>query len=257
MKFGQKYATPAGTPEGETRSYRQVEISGPGSGTPFGELSALNTATVADPATYAEFDKAGNFVRLVEIDSADIDLATGEVTAGTAGSGIGVGAATAGSLVIQQSGVEDITIAIDNDTFDGITHYAQTTDMKATPVDGNSAGALDSFAISSSGEVYGTYTNGERGTLATLGLADFDNAPGLMKIGGNLFTDTPNSGIPKFGIPGTGSFGQLAPGALEMSNVDLSQEFTDMITTQRGFQANSRVITTTDEMLQELVNLKR
>jgi len=255
MKFGQKYATPAGTPEGETRSYRQVEISGPGTGTPFGELSALNTATVADPATYAEFDKAGNFVRLVEIDSADIDLATGEVTAGAAG--VGVGTATSGSLVIQQSGVEDITIAIDNDTFDGITHYAQTTDMKATPVDGNSAGALDSFAISSSGEVYGTYTNGERGTLATLGLADFDNAPGLMKIGGNLFTDTPNSGTPKFGVPGTGSFGQLAPGALEMSNVDLSQEFTDMITTQRGFQANSRVITTTDEMLQELVNLKR
>jgi flagellar hook protein FlgE len=170
---------------------------------------------------------------------------------------VGAGTATTGTLIIQQQGIADINLAIDNDTFKQVTHYSQTTDMKATPVDGNSAGALDSFAISSSGEVFGTYTNGERGILATVGLADFDNAPGLMKIGGNLFTDTPNSGSPKFGIPGTGSMGQLAPGALEMSNVDLSQEFTDMITTQRGFQANSRVITTTDEMLQELVNLKR
>jgi len=256
IKFGQKFATPAGTPQTETRSYRQVEISGPGTGTPFGGLTE-DTQAVPDPGTYAEFDFEGNFVRLVTIPAADINTTTDEVTAGAVGSGVGVGTAVTSNLVISQPGIDDITIAIDNDTFKNVTHYAQTTDMKATPVDGNSAGALDSFAISSSGEVFGTYTNGERGTLATLGLADFDNAPGLMKIGGNLFTDTPNSGSPKFGVPGTGSFGQLAPGALEMSNVDLSQEFTDMITTQRGFQANSRVITTTDEMLQELVNLKR
>ncbi len=78
-----------------------------------------------------------------------------------------------------------------------------------------------------------------------------------MKIGNNMFVDTPNSGAPRFGAPSTGSFGSLTPGALEMSNVDLSKEFTEMITTQRGFQSNSRVISTTDEMLQELVNLKR
>lgn len=251
IKFGQKFATPAGTVAADTRSYRQVEISATGTGTPFGGLSDPDPL-VALPAnvTCAEFDKDGNFVQLVTIPSGSINNTTKEVTVGSA-------VATAGTLVISQSGVEDISIAIDNDTFKNVTHYSQTTDLKATPVDGNSAGALDSFAISSSGEVFGTYTNGERGTLATVGLADFDNAPGLMKIGGNLFTDTPNSGSPKFGIPGTGSFGQLAPGAIEMSNVDLSQEFTDMITTQRGFQANSRVITTTDEMLQELVNLKR
>jgi len=268
IQFGQKFATAAGTPAADARTYRQVKIGALDPNDPsvmltpyYGNLSepgntaAYNAATnpggLQDDMTYAEFDKDGNFVQLVQLDVADIDTTTGVVTVpGTTTSGIG-------SLIIQQAGVEDITINITNDTFKNVTHYAQTTDMKATPVDGNSAGALDSFAIGPSGEIFGTYTNGERSTLSTLGLADFDNAPGLMKIGGNLFTDTPNSGSPKYGVPGTGSFGQLAPGALEMSNVDLSQEFTDMITTQRGFQANSRVITTTDEMLQELVNLKR
>jgi flagellar hook protein FlgE len=72
-----------------------------------------------------------------------------------------------------------------------------------------------------------------------------------------MFQNTPNSGTPKYGAPATGSFGSVTPGALEMSNVDLAAQFTDMITTQRGFQANSRVITTSDEILQELVNLKR
>lgn len=254
IKFGQKFATPAGTADDLTRTYRQVDFSATGAAT-VGSLTAPGAIPGANQM-YAEFDKQGNFVRLVEL--APGDFAAGPpISVNVGAAGVGVGTATAATLTIQKQGIADIVIAIDNDTFKGVTHYSQTTDLKATPVDGNSAGALDSFAISSSGEIFGTYTNGERGTLASLGLADFDNPPGLMKIGGNLFTDTPNSGTPKFGVPGTGSFGQLAPGALEMSNVDLSQEFTDMITTQRGFQANSRVITTTDEMLQELVNLKR
>ncbi len=93
--------------------------------------------------------------------------------------------------------------------------------------------------------------------MAVITLADFDNPAGLEKIGSNMFIDTNNSGVPKYGQPSTGSFGSLNPGALEMSNVDLAKQFTEMITTQRGFQANSRVISTSDEILQELVNLKR
>jgi len=258
VKFGQKFTTPAGTATDLVRSYRQVSIDAPNSAAAVGTLDAEGLHTDAT-ARYAEFDSNGNFTRYVSLAAGD--FAAGPpitINVGVAGPpSVGAGTAVTETLTINKPGAAPVSIALDADTFKGITHYSQTTDMKATPVDGNSAGALDSFAISSSGEVFGTYTNGERGTLATLGLADFDNPPGLMKIGGNLFTDTPNSGIPKFGVPGTGSFGQLAPGALEMSNVDLSQEFTDMITTQRGFQANSRVITTTDEMLQELVNLKR
>ncbi|MGM0378549.1 MAG: flagellar hook-basal body complex protein, partial [Bacillota bacterium] len=138
-----------------------------------------------------------------------------------------------------------------------LTQYSKETDAKAAEVKGNSAGSINSFNISQNGEVNAVYTNGESNTLATIALATFDNPAGLQKEGGNLFKDTVNSGTPKLGQPSTGSFGSLNPGALEMSNVDLSKEFTKMITTQRGFQANSRVISTSDEILQELVNLKR
>lgn len=168
------------------------------------------------------------------------------------------------SLSIAVPGAQAVTIPIDNSIIKDTTskkallhQYSQTTDAKSVALDGNSSGALNSYSISADGKVVGVYTNGEKKELATIMLADFDNAAGLMKMGSNLFGETVNSGIPKYGAPNTGSLGALAPGALEMSNVDLSQEFTDMITTQRGFQANSRIITTTDEMLQELVNLKR
>jgi flagellar hook protein FlgE len=88
-------------------------------------------------------------------------------------------------------------------------------------------------------------------------LATFGNQNALEKVGQNMYRATANSGTLTNSIPGTGGAGQLNPGTLEMSNVDLAQEFTDMIVTQRGFQANSRIITTTDQMLEELVNLKR
>jgi flagellar hook protein FlgE len=248
VKFGEKITSNPATPvppATASTSYRSVQFSASGATT----IGNLQAPPMPDGGTgtslFAEFDSNGNFTRLVDSGT----IAGGFMTA--------VSAATVGPLTITSPGAAPITVTVDDTMFSGLTHYAQTTDGKAVAVDGNSAGALDSFAISSSGEVVGTFTNGERRTLATIGLADFDNPPGLMKIGGNLYTDTPNSGTPKLGEPGTGSFGALTPGALEMSNVDLSQEFTDMITTQRGFQANSRVITTTDEMLQELVNLKR
>lgn len=131
------------------------------------------------------------------------------------------------------------------------------SDAKVTVSEGRAPGAINSFSIGQDGKVTALFTNGERKTVGRLKLADFDNPGGLMKVGNNMFVNTPNSGAAKFGTPSSGSFGDLTPGALEMSNVDLAAEFTDMITTQRGFQANSRIITTSDEILQELVNLKR
>ncbi len=102
------------------------------------------------------------------------------------------------------------------------------------------------------GEVGGTKT-----TYGTIGLAKFVNPEGLMKVGNSLYSASNNSGAATVGAPGAASYGTLSTGALEMSNVDLSKEFTDMITTQRGFQANSRVITVSDTLLEELINLKR
>lgn len=145
----------------------------------------------------------------------------------------------------------------DKDNLLKLTQYANDMDAKPYTKDGNTSGVLNGFAIDASGIVNGIFTNGERKPLAQIMLAKFDNPMGLQKLGNNFFIDTRNSGEPQIGRGDSSGFGAIAPGTLEMSNVDLSMEFTDMITTQRGFQANSRIITTSDEMLQELVNMKR
>lgn len=122
--------------------------------------------------------------------------------------------------------------------------------------DGNKEGKLTSFSVGASGEISGVYSNGEVVTVGILAIAKFSNPSGLMRTGGNLLQESVNSGTPNIGIAGDGR-GTIAASSLEMSNVDLSEEFTEMIVAQRGFQANTRIITTSDEILQELVNLKR
>lgn len=153
----------------------------------------------------------------------------------------------------------DITIfdPEDPDTTNGITQYANEMGFKPYAMNGNTSGTIEGFAIDATGTVVGVFTNGERKALGQIMLAKFDNPMGLQKLGGNLFVDTRNSGEPQYGGASVGGFGAISPGNLEMSNVDIALEFTEMITTQRGFQANSRIITTSDEMLQELVNMKR
>lgn len=116
---------------------------------------------------------------------------------------------------------------------------------------------IQSFSIAQNGDINVVTTGGGIDVPATIALARFSNPSGLEKDGNNLFRESVNSGMPLNGAPGTGGMGSLSSGRLEMSNVDLSEEFTDMIVAQRGFQANTRIITTSDEILQELVNLKR
>lgn len=138
-----------------------------------------------------------------------------------------------------------------------LTGYAGLTTVEASGQDGRTAGTLQSFVINADGTLLGSFSNGLKQALGRVSLATFANPAGLEKAGGSLYRTTVNSGDPQVGAAGTGGRGQLTGGALEMSNVDLSAEFTNLIIAQRGFQANSRVITTSDEMLQELVNLKR
>ncbi len=123
--------------------------------------------------------------------------------------------------------------------------------------DGYPQGTLIGYSVDESGTIIGEYSNGLTESLGQIATAVFSNPVGLLRAGDTTFVVSANSGEPEVGQPGRGANGKLTPGSLEMSNVDLSQEFTDMIITQRGFQANSRIITTSDEMLQELVNLKR
>ena len=123
---------------------------------------------------------------------------------------------------------------------------------------GKKLGAMIGVSISSNGMIHGTYDNGDTKTLGQIAVANFSNASGLSKEGENLYASSLNSGeFDGVGQDITANGGSMATGVLEMSNVDLSSEFTEMITTQRGFQANSRIITTSDSMLEELINLKR
>ncbi len=145
----------------------------------------------------------------------------------------------------------------DKETYKNFHQYANNMDAQPYAINGNSSGKLEAYTIDASGMVVGIFDNGERKNLAQMMLAKFDNPMGLQKIGNNFFVDTRNSGEPQFGKGSSSGYGGIRGGTLEMSNVDLSMEFTEMITTQRGFQANSRIITTSDEMLQELVNIKR
>jgi flagellar hook protein FlgE len=115
---------------------------------------------------------------------------------------------------------------------------------------------LTTFTVGQGGEVTGIYSNGFKQPLGQIALASFTNPSGLTKAGGNLFENSANSGNANIGVPSTAGRGQIATGFLEGSNVDLAQQFTNMIMAQRGFQANSRVITTSDEILQDLVNIK-
>jgi flagellar hook protein FlgE len=143
--------------------------------------------------------------------------------------------------------------------FSGITQYADPRGESVIGVvqDGYAKGDLEEITVDASGVVSGSYSNGVSRPLFMVAVATFANPSGLISKGGSLFAVSNNSGEPEISEPGTGKAGAISPSSLEMSNVDLSEEFTDMIVTQRGFQANSRVITVSDEMLQELVNLKR
>ena len=140
---------------------------------------------------------------------------------------------------------------------DGISQFASPTTVLVRDQDGFPMGDLIDFGIDPTGTIQGSFTNGETLVLGQIALADFNNPEGVIRLTDNMYTGSANSGDPVLGFTGEGSQSFITSGALEMSNVDLAQEFTNMITTQRGFQSNARVITTSDEMLQELVNLRR
>ncbi|HET7327449.1 MAG TPA: flagellar hook-basal body complex protein [Nocardioidaceae bacterium] len=119
------------------------------------------------------------------------------------------------------------------------------------------ANPLRSYSIGPDGTITGVFDDGAQRALGQIALANFANPVGLEKVGDTLFREGVNSGVPQIGAAGTGARGNLLTGSLEMSNVDLAQEFTNLIVAQRGFQANSRVITTSDQVLEDLVNIKR
>jgi flagellar hook protein FlgE len=138
-----------------------------------------------------------------------------------------------------------------------LTGYANPSSMTFQYQDGYPAGVLRGISIDDDGTISASYSNGRLVPVYMLALADFPSYAGLDKMGGNLYAESLESGQPLQGTPGNGRLGNISPSTVEMSNVDLAQEFVNMIIAQRAFQANSRVITTSDEILAELINIKR
>ena len=191
-----------------------------------------------------------------------------DITEGSVVSGTGTGqvefnadgtiksGSISGSVQIDPKGGAASGQTIDLD-FSNLTQSAANYSVDGINANGYEMGSLESFNIDNAGVINGTFSNGLSQSLGQIALASFSNPSGMTKNGDTLYAESQNSGMAQIGTAGNGGRGDISAGTLEMSNVDLSKQFTEMITTQRGFQANSKIISTTDQMLQELVNLKR
>ncbi len=192
-----------------------------------------------------EFDASGKLITIDEYSIPAIDMSNAKLLDST------------GTATTQTGPIANISeVKLD---YSGLTQYASKTNVNPKVGDkdgagaGKAAGTMSGYDVGTDGKITAYYSNGDRRLLGQIVVAQFDNPAGLEKNGDNLYTATANSGD----FDNVGKVGNFQAGVLEMSNVDLSSEFTDMIVTQRGFQANSRIISVSDEMLQELTNLKR
>lgn len=192
------------------------------------------------------------------------EVASGTLAFGTAGELLAdtatpaaldfAGGATPGQAVTIDFGT---SVADGGTGFEDSTQYASDSTNEQITNDGWSSGSVTGVQVESDGTITGVFSNGENRTLGQVALASFTATGGLERAGHNVWVETERSGEPAIGAAGAGGRGAIVSGSLESSNVDIGQEFVDLIAYQRGFQANSKIISTADEMYQELVNLKR
>jgi flagellar hook protein FlgE len=204
-----------------------------------------------------EFEKtaANTWTARASMNGTSLTLSTSSVTFGPDGSLTSAGTITITGYTPPGADPIDIDVVLDGSA--PLVQFGGAPSAESMDQDGNAIGFLTDFSIAANGTISGQFSNGETKVLAMIATATFNNPSGLIRAGETRFEASVNSGQPLIGEPGTSNRGMLASGALEMSNVDLAQEFTNLIIAQRGFQANSRVITASDEVLADLVNLKR
>lgn len=149
-----------------------------------------------------------------------------------------------------QSELSDIAV-----TFSPMTQYSAQSNILSISQDGQGVGAVTTLAVSSNGSISALLTNGQQSVIGTLAMASFSNPEGLTRLGGNLLSLSTSSGEPVYGKAESGNFGSLKSGTVELSTVDIASEFVKIITLQRGFQASSRIITTINQLLNEIIQL--
>lgn len=223
-------------------------------------LDQLETAFAAD----ATIDEAGRLVlkdRVADTATSASNLSMSISSYGTGPEIFGPASTSfetvSGDLMADDSRQGDVVSSVFETEALASTQYANSSTTIFQDQDGFAAGFLQSVSVDTDGVITGHYSNGQVLEKAQVALANFNNLNGLQKEGGNIYTETTDSGAPITGAPGSNGLGSISPNSLEQSNVDLSSEFVKLITTQRGFQANSKIITTADEMLQDLINIKR
>jgi len=187
-----------------------------------------------------------------------ISVSTGTIVFNTDGT-LNIGSSTIADITLTGlvNGAADLQVLAADMSFAGSTQVATTSTLSSFQSDGSAPGTLTGFTIDSQGIINGQYSNGGILSLYKIALADFPGVERLTPSGGTLWAQSPESGDPIIGTPNSGGFGTTLSGGLEQSTVDVAQEFVAMIGAQRGFQANSRVITVADQMYDEVVNLKR
>jgi flagellar hook protein FlgE len=245
-----------------------------------------NSATYNYQSSFTAYDSLGNAHQVQEFFvnngggswTANAMVDGGDLAGGTKGTLTSIGTTqlqfnTNGSL---QSQVGALTASFANATpgqaikmnfgddiasggtgFAGTTDFASADTINGTSIDGRPAGNLTSLSVGSDGKITGTYDNGQSFVIAQLALASFQNDAGLARAGNNLFAASQESGQPLTDIPGTGARGGIQAGALEASNVDISNELVTLIAYQRAYEANSKTVTTADSLLQTAVQLKQ
>jgi flagellar hook protein FlgE len=232
-------------------------------------IDVFNTLGTAVPLR-AEFTKIANVAGQVNWQVRVYDAANNVIAGPTAVTFDLSGNLTSPNVTVTQAQLN--TIAGTNGTWgaggikldfgsasspDRLSGSAALNTVAALSQDGSAVGSVVGFSVSQDGLITGVFSNGRSQALGQIALATFSNPDGLEKQGGSLYTATVDSGPAQIGVAGQGGKGTMSGGTLEMSNVDLAAEFTNLIVAERGFQANSRVITTSDQILQDLVNLKQ
>jgi flagellar hook protein FlgE len=236
----------------------------------FDALGAAHVATV----TYTKGAAPGEWAYDITVPGLDVDgpstdgepvsVASGALIFGASGLLETVDGSPAADLTITTpdwfngAASGDITWDLVGDTgVASLTGYAATSATSSIRQNGSAPGMIDNISITADGTIVATFGAGQTVAVAQLSLASFNNPKGLVKLGSSRFGESQAAGIPNVGSAGTGGRGTLIGSALEQSNVDIAQEFTQMILAQRGYQANSKTITVSDELLVDTLNLKR
>jgi len=215
--------------------------------------TGLNTTDGMDNSFLVNFDNTGTLLSVID-SAGNVTNPSGEILLQTSFTVPESNPDADGNPLRQTLNINLGTIGSQKNT---VTQSASESSTKAFYQDGYTMGYLDNFKIDQTGVITGVYSNGTNRVIGQIAMASFTNQGGLEKAGNNTYVQSNNSGLANIGTSGIAGKGSLLAGTLEMSNVDLTEQFTDMIVTQRGFQANSKTIQTSDTLLETVLSLKR